>query len=569
MSALVLESCIQIANFVDRIFIGQYLGGKGLAATGATLPIINVLCIIFSVFIIGGNIVCMVNKGMGDKQRADECFTFAVIGGTVLSLIICVLGIIFANPISRFLIKGEGELFQTTHDYLIPLLISVVLTIFVNGSSIFVRSEGMVKLAIIIPIVTNSVNLFCDFLFMGVFKWGISAAGWATNVGYIVGGLFLLFFYFSRTRTIHFTAFKLSHLSLLPECFEKGMISAMNQVTLLIHTIIINRLMVGALGAVGLEILSVCFSIYGVVSIFYYGIGDSMLPVGASLWGEKDYKGMRMMFRYAFQNMMIFGGLFMILFIVFPVSFAKLLGVNDEVPLNILRWSVRWYAVSLPLNGFVYLFRSWFQMVGKDYRAMSLPIAQNIIFFVPVAFLFATRHPKYIWLSYTINCVAALAFTILFEQVYARREGRKYFLDVSNRDEGKVFDFSVRNTTEDAVAASERVVDLCMENGLSMRIGNMLGIAAEELCASIAENAKEERQIDLFLKIFEDEVILKVRDNEKVKNSTVTDNTSPSELSGLEMLKKMPIELSYNRTIGFNTTLVRIPLETKVPKEEK
>ncbi len=47
---------------------------------------------------------------------------------------------------------------------------------------LIIKSDGIRKLAMYIPIVADAVNLLCDYIFMGIMGYGIMSAAWAANI---------------------------------------------------------------------------------------------------------------------------------------------------------------------------------------------------------------------------------------------------------------------------------------------------------------------------------------------------------------------------------------------------
>ena len=87
-----------------------------------------------------------------------------------------------------------------------------------------------------------------------------------------------------------------------------------------------------------------------------------------------------------------------------------------------------------------------------------------------------------------------------------------------------------------------------------------LGVVTEELCVNTAKYAysPQAKAIDVFVKIGEKSVILKLRDNGKVFNPTEYQDDSGKIITGLQMVRDVTTNIEYNRVIGFNTTLVTV-----------
>lgn len=83
----------------DAVVIGKGIGDNALAALNMTTPIISFMLSIGILFGIGGSVLFSVHKGTGDDEKANKCFTTALLGVLTAAIIICVLFNIFDKQI--------------------------------------------------------------------------------------------------------------------------------------------------------------------------------------------------------------------------------------------------------------------------------------------------------------------------------------------------------------------------------------------------------------------------------------------------------------------------------------
>lgn len=75
----------------DAVVIGKGIGDNALAALNMTTPIISFMLSIGILFGIGGSVLFSVHKGTGNDEKANKCFTTALIGVLTGAVIICLL----------------------------------------------------------------------------------------------------------------------------------------------------------------------------------------------------------------------------------------------------------------------------------------------------------------------------------------------------------------------------------------------------------------------------------------------------------------------------------------------
>lgn len=100
----------------DAVVIGKGIGDNALAALNMTTPIISFMLSIGILLGIGGSVLFSVYKGTGDDEKANKCFTTALLGVLTAAIIICVLFNIFDKQILS-LMGAKDELFDLAFDY--------------------------------------------------------------------------------------------------------------------------------------------------------------------------------------------------------------------------------------------------------------------------------------------------------------------------------------------------------------------------------------------------------------------------------------------------------------------
>lgn len=562
LATLAMSGSASIAAIVDRIMIGNLLSTKDLAAATLTAPIISVINIIFTLFIYGGNTMAMTYKGRCDGKTADKCFTVSIILGSVIMLLFGIIGFLCRRFLAGIVVQNNYELYAPVYNYFLPQFGLGLLVILVNGTCIYIKSDGFKKLAMYIPIVSNAVNLLCDYVFMGIMGYGIMSAAWATNIGYCAGLLFLIPYFCSEGRSVHFVPISLRNIKLIFEICNSGMATALSHLTVFIRTLAMNMIILSTAGTVGMQILAVCMSGYSLASIFYLGTSYTMLPIGGALYGEKDYDGLRSLMITGTKITLGICGIILVVFEMFPLEIAEIFGIHaasvEPTFMPLFKIAFRLFALSIPVGGLVYILRSYYQSTGYKNTASVLTLLEGVVFFVPILYIFSRINFTLVWLSFAVAPALSALVILIYMQYRAKKEGKKNFLMLGHESGVKIINFSIENKIENAIEASEEVNKICINNNVSSRIANILALATEELCTNTAKFAygRKSKFVDIFLKIYSDEIILKVRDNGAVFNPVSYIDNSGREVARLKTLKSLPAEIIYNRVIGFNTTIV-------------
>jgi len=197
----------QSYHIINTIIVGNFLGKEALAAVGASFPIIFTLISLIIGVATGGTIVIAQYFGAKDyksvKLACDTIFIFFI----VASIILTVIGVVFAESLFRLIRLPENIIPEAT-TYLIIYFSGLILFFGFNGTSAMLRGMGDSTTPLYFLIISTVVNIGLDFLFILVFKWGIAGAAFATIIA--EGGAFItLAIYLNKYhKLIKFNVFK-------------------------------------------------------------------------------------------------------------------------------------------------------------------------------------------------------------------------------------------------------------------------------------------------------------------------------------------------------------------------
>ena len=205
------------------------------------------------------------------------------------------------------------------------------------------------------------------------------------------------------------------------------------------------------------------------------------------------------------------------------------------------------------------ILRAFYQSTKQRGAASLFTILEGVVFIIPLIYLFSETNQQLMWLSFALAEAASILLTVITMQIIARHKKRKNFLMLDNAAETNVLDMTITNQVESALEASRKIKSFCSENDIDSRIGTILAVTNEELAVNAAKYAyKDKNQIDICLRILDDKLVLRFRDNGKFFNPTEYINDSGEEITGLSVVRKLTPDISYNRVLGFNVTVVAI-----------
>ena len=496
-------------------------------------------------------------KGKRDHQNADKAFTFSIGFGSVASATMMLIGMLLVQPTTMIFSQG-GSLYQMTFDYLIPLWASAPIMTFSMGTSTHIRTDGMQKLAGALPVVSNVINLGLDYVFMAIFGWGVAGAGWATVTGYAFGMLLIPYFR-SKAKTVHFTKVRKSDFKVLGEVIKTGLPTALTHACQFVRTIAINAVILATAGTVGMQIVTICLSALNIALIFINSTSMTLMPICGALFSEKDNSGVRYVLRISNIITIVMSMIILAILMLFPAAVGNMfVPLSAEVSSQLVV-ALRIFSLCILLTGIAYVLRSFYQSTKQNGAASLFTVLEGVVFIVPLKYIFAYTNQNLMWLSFALAEIASILVIVVIMQIVAKHKKKKNFLMLDTASEQDLLDMTIQNDIEKAVEVSKEIIVFCDKNHVDPDLTNVLAVSSEELAVNIVKYAyKGKNEIDVCLRILEDKLVLRFRDNGIIFNPTKYIDESGREITGLSVVRSITPDITYNRVLGFNVTVVTV-----------
>ncbi len=192
----------QLYSTVDSIVVGKNVGDAGLAAIGASGPILNLLLVLFMGISVGASIMVSQLFGARETEKLSHTVGTAVTATLVACLIIMAAGPLL-TPWLLELLDTPSNVYQMACDYLTILFIGVIGSAYYNIISGILRGLGDSIMPLVFLIVACGLNTGLDILFVKYFNWGVPGAAWATIISQAISGALCLIKLFSMRGVLH------------------------------------------------------------------------------------------------------------------------------------------------------------------------------------------------------------------------------------------------------------------------------------------------------------------------------------------------------------------------------
>ena len=181
----------QLYSTVDSIVVGKYIGDNALAAVGSSMPILNLLLVLFIGISAGANI--MASQYFGAKNR--ESLSHTIGNSITVTVISCVILIAIALPVLKpilVLLNTPESILESCYNYLLVSLIGIAGMAFYNILSGIIRGMGDSVSALIYLLVATVINIALDIYFVAKVNMGVAGVALATIIAQMISAILCL-----------------------------------------------------------------------------------------------------------------------------------------------------------------------------------------------------------------------------------------------------------------------------------------------------------------------------------------------------------------------------------------
>lgn len=192
----------QFYTMADSVIVGKYVGADALAAIGACSPVIYLLFSLFLGLSSGIGIVISQYFGAGDDANVRRSIAGSVYILLAASLLLTLVGLVFARPILAFL-GTPGDILQDAAVYFQITSAGLAAVAFYNGISSILRALGDSRTPLIFLTLAALLNVGLDLLFVPVFRMGVAGAAVATSIAQFASACACLVFSLRTNSYFH------------------------------------------------------------------------------------------------------------------------------------------------------------------------------------------------------------------------------------------------------------------------------------------------------------------------------------------------------------------------------
>ncbi|MCU0631862.1 MAG: MATE family efflux transporter [Methanolinea sp.] len=378
MVAMLLMS---LYNLADAVWVAG-MGAGALAAVGFITPL-------FMIFIglgngIGAGVSSAVARhiGSGDRAGADNAACHGLIISLIISAVMTVPLVLFAEPVAALL--GAGEVTSLTAEYGRIVFSGTVFILFNTIAYAILRGEGDTRRTMYAMGASSLLNVILDPLLIYGAGLGIAGAAIATVISMALVSVVILYWFFVKKDT---------YLAISPRIFiperettrdilRVGLPASVEYLLMAIIGILVNGVLVLVAGTDAVAVYTSGWRLVMFAVIPDIAISTTLISVIGSAYGGRNFPNLEIAHRYAIRlGTIIAGGMAIVIFI-FANQLAYLFAYTESTAYIAPRIALFLQVISLLLifipAGMMSL--SVFQGTGRGMTSLVINILRNVAF---------------------------------------------------------------------------------------------------------------------------------------------------------------------------------------------
>ena len=419
---------------VDGFFVSNYVGTSEFAGVNLIFPIIMVVACVGFMFGSGGG--ALVSKKLGEKkvEEANKTFSFITYVTFAIGVVVSITFFFTIRPIAEGFasinsIKTTKEMIDAATLYGRIMIAGCSLYIMQGYfHSMFAVNETNLH-GFLFTLAGGLINMFLDYLLIGVFKVGIIGAAAASISGMFICSVGPTLYFIFRKKNLIFLGKPKWSFKDLSQSFLNGSSEFVANISGSIVTIVFNIQLLKYIGEPGVA----AYGVIGYVSFVFFSIfiGYSVgitSPIGYN-YGAKNKEELTNILRKSLIIVSIVG-IAMLLFSIVLASPLSKLFTNGDINLQELTMrAITIFSLCYIFTGFSMFGSTFFTGLNNGLISALISFCRTLVFQLAAVFILPLIwQVDGIWASIVVAEFFSMVMTLSFIFLLRKRYGYEIYL---------------------------------------------------------------------------------------------------------------------------------------------
>ena len=411
-----------IYGVVDGVFVSNCVGSDAFAAVNLIMPIIMILGSVGFMIGTGGSAIVSKTLGEGKKEKANEYFSMLVYLCVVSGVILSVIGIIFTGPIA-VLLGATGSIAKDCVTYGRTVFFMLTGLFLQNAFQSFLVVAEKPKLGLFVTLLAGFTNMFLDFLFVYVLRFGVFGAALATGISQFVGSVIpIIYFAGGKNNVLKLTKCRFNKDIIIKTCIN-GSSEMVTNMSMSLVNILYNMQLMKYIGTNGVVAYGIIMYVGFIFVGTYMGYAVGSAPVISYHYGAGNKDELKNLFKRSLTIIIVSSVVMTLIAEIIAGYLAGIFVSYDNNLLELTTEAIRIYAVSYLISGINIFASSFFTALNNGVVSAVISFMRMFVFqIVMILLLPVVLGISGIWTA----VIAAEVLSVVISVMFLVKNRKKY-----------------------------------------------------------------------------------------------------------------------------------------------
>ncbi len=411
--SIVMMIFTSVYGVVDGLFISNYVGSTGFAGVNLIMPYVMMLSSLGFMIGTGGSALVGMVLGQGDKEKANRIFSLLVYFAIAVGVVLSVVGQACLVPIAKSF-GAEGELLEYCITYgRIAFLTTPAYMLQYLFQSLTVTAEKP-RLGLAVTVIAGCTNIVLDFLFVGVFGWGVDGAAWATAFSELLGGGIPLIYFIMPNNSLLRVGKPEKNLRYLIKTCTNGSSEFMTNVSISLVNMVYNYQLMRMISEDGVAAYGVIMYVNFIFIASYVGYSMGSAPIVSFKLGAEDYDELKGLFKKSLTIISVLAVVMLAAGQILAAPLSKIFVGYDESLYEMTKHAFRLYATNYVIAGFNIFSSAFFTALNNGLISALISFLRVLLFQISAVLIL----PEIIglngvWIAMTVAEACSLIVSVI------------------------------------------------------------------------------------------------------------------------------------------------------------
>ncbi len=306
LPSIIMMMVLSLYTFADGMLVSHFVGAEAFSAINVVYPLMSVVVALGTMFGTGTTAIVSRKLGEGDQKGANELFSFVIVVTMGVGAVFGAVTIAFL-PSLIDLLGANAALYPYCYQYAMPLLCFLPMSILQIQFQSLIVAAGKPQMGLCVTVISGITNIILDYVFMGVFHWGISGAAIATGIGFCIPAVFGLCYFGWNERAAFRLVRPVQNWRQLAGAAANGASEMVSYLSESVTTFLFNITMMRLIGQQGVAAVAIVLYVDFMLVAMSLGYAMGVTPLISYNYGKQDTDNIRKIFRMSLILCVIMG----------------------------------------------------------------------------------------------------------------------------------------------------------------------------------------------------------------------------------------------------------------------